>query len=516
MAIYYVDPSSVGGDGTTEGLTGATAAYASLEAGRAARATGTLTAALTFICNDSVGGIKDTMIGTGPYFSLTQSGFLITLDLRSGYTLEVTYNGDYQSALRLGGESGWLITGDGTGSIIGVYDHTTYTIGFTRPVIFMDRVGSAGTEIIENVEVKTKTIGDTPLANNSTIIGDVGSVSASRTIRNVVQWHDGIVSANPTLGDSGAGAVIVYMWNCIFAYGEFKTRATHEYGNVIVVGDRWDSSLFGTSRGGNKSEDATGIDVGGRGANISFYDTVNGDFRIKTYDVGAKEQGVDLSAFTNPPTTDMFGTARPQGASWDAGIHEADPVTIATAPASIQDGDTAFAFTTTGFGTVSGVSITNGTFSVACTGLAGTSGSYTANAPVVSGLSADALGAPFTTAWWDGAELEVTDGTYTGQFQITWDPKTGWSVRDMAEIIYTGSGSIVENFTGSPAQYDQMYGPSTISVAGDMTYVADASVTSDTGMIYFDQSDGYNKLFTLEFASSATVTTIGLGMRLGI
>ena len=504
MITRNVDPGAdASGDGTTSNLTSGdnTHAYDSFDAAAVAHLGGTLTDDVIIVCRSTTGAV-DEVTGNGTSFDPTQAGYTVTLDFREDYRRTTHPTGDYQHSIKAQGDGVFLATGDGTAILKSIIDHDLYSIAYTRPILYTSRSDVAATDILENFTAILETRGYSNISTTVTLIGPYTETYAAHTARNCACYVEGRAANTQNAYAPSSNVTNVYAWNNTYVGGQVALGSNQEIGNNIVSGAAFIGTA-GTNRGGNRSEDSSSPDAAGTAQTFSFYDKDNGDFRLKTYDTGAKEQGIDISSYTNAPTTDMLGTSRPQGSNWDSGVNEADPVTVDTAPASIKDADTSFAFTTTGFGTVTGATITNGSHSVACTGLAGSSGSYTADAPDVSGLSADTTGAPFTSEWWDGAELEVTDGTYTGQFQISWDAKTGWTVRDVAEIVYTGQGSIAENFTGGyPVQHDQIYGPSGISVAGDLTYVADSTITTDTGIVYFDQSDSKNKPFTLLFATS--------------
>ena len=75
------------------------------------------------------------------------------------------------------------------------------------------------------------------------------------------------------------------------------------------------------------SEDGTADDFGGTGNRVNqtftFVDEANDDFHLASTDLGAKNQGIDLSADADYPfSTDIDGDTRPYDGVWDIGADE--------------------------------------------------------------------------------------------------------------------------------------------------------------------------------------------------
>jgi len=136
-------------------------------------------------------------------------------------------------------------------------------------------------------------------------------------------------------------------------------------------------------------------------------------------------------------------------------------------------------------------------------------GPYTWDMPNITSYGTDTLGTPFDSAYW-GHTAEVTDGTDTGAITIVVNEKSGWNSVDVSATPNTASGSVFFGWTGTPAQYDQVYYPTANNTSVD----ADGILTTDqlTGsitMVYFDQSDSKWKPFSIII--SVLSGSIGLG-----
>jgi len=113
------------------------------------------------------------------------------------------------------------------------------------------------------------------------VTSTVGGLSLSNSV--IYRWAVGYWG---TASGTGTAA------NCIF---------DDNTGEVWSSGPAWVTSI----------RNADGFD--------GFENAANGDFRLKSTATTAIDRGTDLSgAFTD----DMFGSARPEGAAWDIGLHE--------------------------------------------------------------------------------------------------------------------------------------------------------------------------------------------------
>lgn len=115
-------------------------------------------------------------------------------------------------------------------------------------------------------------------------------------------------------------------------------RLKDNIGDSNTVGDfvMTDGAACGTeSRADNLSSDATGTS-GDTAKNPTYVNEAGRDFTLSSASTDAKDAGTDLSADGDYAfSTDIKGTTRPQGASWDIGASEA--ISSSTSAVTILD-----------------------------------------------------------------------------------------------------------------------------------------------------------------------------------
>ena len=489
--------------------TGGTGNYTSLSAAIAAIPS-TLNDNYTIQCIATT-GVIDNVTGAGLTCNKIPAGFSITFDFRVGYELRHYVTADYQYTLRIKSTGVVNITGDGNGLLTIWYDFGTYPVTQTNPHIFFESNASSASHIVEKVKIRVVAKSYPTIANYSGVCGCGTTAVTSFTVRNIQAWFEGRVTTGTSqlIFDAGTNTTNAYIYNNTFSGGDVTPRASWHYGNNIISnGGRWLASA-GVSLGGNKSEDTSSPDVAGRGQVFSFYSLTSHNFNLKTYDVGAKNQGVDLTGQTNAPTTDMYGTIRPLGASWDAGAHETYASTITSIAATLLDGSIGNSITVSSFtNPLSSLTIKSNSFSLICTNLTSLGGGiYTFDIPSIHQIIVNTLGVPFSSFYWNEIEIEAYDGLTYAQYRITFSPASGYSVVDISDVIDTGNGSVFYGWTGTPARYDQIMCTS----ANNTIITADGLLTTDSIVnfycFYFDQTDHYWKPFQITVTSGINTSS---------
>lgn len=338
MTTRYVDPNSTGGDGTTNELTGGTAAYASLNAALTALA-GTLTEPLVIVCGCNGGSyVADTTAATVTGFTTTEANYLeIKTDAASKasaswsstkYRLEVSdgvcllINDDWVRVTGLqikvssttgDGRNGISITTVGTASfyLSGNFIHCARTSGTNvRGINIADSTATvyAWNNIVYGTG--TPTVGiryynqSASYGYNNTIVGFTNGMEAPTT--GTVQVINNLFSGN-TNASTGAGA---------FAAGSGYNATNLATLNYTVTGgstgDRLDQTF---SFEGAADFHLTANDAGARNYGLTnpgsglFTDDIDGTTRSAPWDIGADEVPGDADALAAGAGENQLGAS---------------------------------------------------------------------------------------------------------------------------------------------------------------------------------------------------------------
>ncbi len=118
---------------------------------------------------------------------------------------------------------------------------------------------------------------------------------------------------------------------------------------------------------------------------------------------------------------------------------------------SVTDGAVGTDFTVSGFGgDITSAKLTDATYDVPVTNLAGSGTDYTFDLPDVSAYTVDTTGIKFGTQ-----TFEATDGTDTAQLSVTYAVKSGWAAVDVVSAIADDTSVLNAVFAdGSQIYYD--------------------------------------------------------------
>lgn len=174
----------------------------------------------------------------------------------------------------------------------------------------------------------------------------------------------------------------------------------------------------------------------------------------------------------------------------------------------VEDGETGVTFTTTGYGgEISTATINDGTNSTSASNISSTGGAGTFDLPDVSGYASNTAGSPFTTASYT-IQATLGDGTDTANLGVTYNPKTGWAVVEVASAVKT-TGSVFENFVGTITDASQVLYPTSNNTSVSATGIITTDATQDIDMQFWDVTDGTWKPFTALIGSgNANVSSL--------
>lgn len=241
--------------------------------------------------------------------------------------------------------------------------------------------------------------------------------------------------------------------------------------NNVITGFGTDVSSSATTLSlttvGNNAGDAASIDadsfdtqLGGTGnvvlSGTPFLSAGTGDYTPIA--LGQLENAGQVTT----ASTDLYGNLWSSPPSIGA-IESAGPapsVDDVNADEIVLDAESGCTFTTANFaGEITGVSLVNGTYSLAMTSVTSTSGAGTFAVPDIAAMVGLNTVVPF-----GAIDFSLTDGTETRTLAGTLSPKAGYSVTIGASIS-TITGSLAENFNldagipNSPADGTQFYFP---------------------------------------------------------
>jgi len=306
--IRYFNADSVGGDGTTDALTGANAAYATLAAWQTAEATNLVTA-----------GDTHKLILNGD----TDVTSAFTLSSTAGWTTSATYDLTMErasdSSMKILVAASWTAVfyvqvANVKLDNLWVENTTTsafqpFVFSFTGGDLIVDRcVGIANVQSNNNIY----NIGNQP-ANSTTIIAR--SVGAGATVGLDASWSNITVKLyNNTLYGNARNYETRGCTHLIMKNNLGTDSGTQDYDLNL------DHTTVTTSN--NVSSDATSPDTAYRNKTVTYTDAANDDFSLASSDTGATGQGADLSSDPDYPfSTDRVGVTF--GNPWSSGAYAA-------------------------------------------------------------------------------------------------------------------------------------------------------------------------------------------------
>jgi len=311
MAIItrYVNTASVGGDGTTNNTTGATAAYATLSAWNSTEAVNLVAAGDSHVVNCE-GVAADA------------SSVTISATWTTGVSNTLTINGNLTTAnwntseYRLSAGAYPLIV-----NILNVYiNNMQAENGVDDNNIGAIQV-AAGADLTCNkcifrIKPQTYTFG-----NNAYVVDCGTDRSVDLKISNtLVYGADTVGSKTNTTGirvnNHTAGSTFLHnvtVADCVTNVKDNFSAVTAK--NVLSTGGTTAdfSGPFNVNSKNNASSDATAVGTNSRiNQTFTFVDSANGDFTLAATDAGARNFGADLSVDADLAVSDdIIGTARP-------------------------------------------------------------------------------------------------------------------------------------------------------------------------------------------------------------
>jgi hypothetical protein len=296
MTVLYADPNSAGGDGTTQGLSGENAAFASIAAWEAA-VDGVLSDAQQCICCRD-GAAKDT---TPP----TINGSTTTADYYLDVTVDPVYScaGKEDAAKQLcefTDVTGFTINDDHV-RIRGLQIQLVSPTATNRRAITIGSIAAANAIYIEDNVIKGH--GDGSYYEYGVYCGDADLIAYIGN--NIIYNFSDISSTRGVMVDAVATC---YLYRNTIAVGAdarglYANSGSTVAKNTIILGST--SLCFTKSAGGAlscdycASSDDTADDQGGDGNRVSqaftFVNAAAGDYHLDGEDAGAQGYGVDLS-----------------------------------------------------------------------------------------------------------------------------------------------------------------------------------------------------------------------------
>lgn len=349
MAIItrYVNPASVGGDGTTSGLSGATAAYASLSAWNAAEANDLVTATNSHVVN-CAGSTADTTAVT------------LSATWTTSATYDITINGDLASSkwdatkYRLSASLYPLTINI---SHVNINNFQSENSADDNSIGAINIAGAAIVTIdkcIFRIKPQAYTYGN----NARVVMGNTDRTGNLKISNTLIYGADAVGVKSSTYGffETNHSSGNTYLSNITVA--ECINGISDGYNDIIAINclcynntTADFSASFNASSNYNASSDTSAPGANSRiSQTFTFVDSANGDFGLTSSDAGARDYGTDLSAGTPPVSDDIIGTARPQNSTYDIGYFEyvTSGASITASDATATRGQTDYKFTLAG------------------------------------------------------------------------------------------------------------------------------------------------------------------------
>ena len=334
--IRYVNPNSAGGDGTTQALSGSTAAYASLNQalGSQFAAIGDLVSNDLQLTIECAGGVADTVrINRNDAWTTSATCYLLIRAAASDRASAVWSESKYRYSNSLGTGSGYALS-LGTINYLridGLQFENTHATNAGGGII-LNAQNAANDIRVSGCYIRSPNMVAGLSGLNYSQIGASGT-KAFYAVNNVVEgFTTGLnpadrstnVCYNNTLVNCATGISATSTVGTCYFINNLFTGCTTAIGDG-ASGDTCDTNATDLSSLGSGLPSGTGNRV-----SQTFTFAGTGDYRLASGDAGAKGFGSNLSADSRYPfNTEMDGTARPS--TWDIG---ADQVTTASSGGS--------------------------------------------------------------------------------------------------------------------------------------------------------------------------------------
>jgi len=320
--VRYVDAGSTGGDGTTRDLSGASAAYATLNAALVAEyaANPNLVSAdilLTIQCvGTSADGGAQVGTSTAPFTTDATRYLIVETPLADRTANPWVWSTSRYRWSRA--QSGALWNARNVRVVLrGLQIENTRDGTDARVVVAAPNSSNATHQTVEECLLRM-----TGAANNGNGIGCDGSVAATFINRNNIIIGSGSTTGTGISHGNSHASAVAYCYNNTIAVKSVGISGSATFPvtstNNLVSGAT--TCFSGTlTQSYDASSDATAAGTGSR-ASQTFTFNGAGDYRLSGSDAGARTYGTDLSGATNGFTTDYGQTTRT--VPWDIGAHQ--------------------------------------------------------------------------------------------------------------------------------------------------------------------------------------------------
>jgi hypothetical protein len=339
---YYVNTdSTAGGDGTTNGTSGSTRAFATLAAAETALRQNLVSTdkVLVIRCSAPSGVADTTQVSFASANWATDNTRYVEIVPNTDadrYTPAGWKTDRYRLDLAITGNvSGFAVTTKKV-QIRGVQMRVTRTVANGNHTAFLFEPPSTDDTVSCILEGRFEgSCSDLGGSDSYTVMEAKGNVN--------YMFRNHVIVA---LLAGGTGTRVLFsnsnIWNvsnalhyngtligCTGIGSLVAGNAQYQYKNCLFFRNGATSTKRPDFRSGsthNAFDESSLSNVGSnslQGQTFTFENAAGGDFRLASTDAGARDLGTDLSAdATLPVTTDAIGTARPQGSAVDIGAHE--------------------------------------------------------------------------------------------------------------------------------------------------------------------------------------------------